>query len=77
VNEECSLSYTLVYIPGNLVGDSRRLTRYPLITTELRTLYGNVRNVPHARLDHPTGPIDDRHAAAYPTAIARRIATWS
>lgn len=54
----CPFPYQLVYIPGNSLDDSLLLTRYSPIATELRLLKGNFRNVLHARIDHPLGPVD-------------------
>ena len=54
----CPFPYQMVYIPTNIVDDALLLTRYPVIVSEVRVLKNNFRNVLHARIDHPIGPVD-------------------
>jgi len=54
----CGGAYDAIYDPLNRIDDAMILSRVPLLGLEIVPLYGNFRNVLHARLDHPLGPID-------------------
>ena len=47
-----------MYDPLNRIDDAMLLTRVPVLDFEVVPLAGNFRNVLHARLDHPLGPVD-------------------
>jgi endonuclease/exonuclease/phosphatase family metal-dependent hydrolase len=54
----CGGAYQAVYDPLDRVDDAMLLTRIPVLDFEIVPLAGNFRNVLHARLDHPLGPVD-------------------
>ncbi len=54
----CAFPYQVVFIRTFIFDDSLLLTRYPALSAQTHILHGGLRNVLHARLDHPIGPVD-------------------
>ncbi len=54
----CGGAYRAIYDPLNRIDDAMILARDAPVRVEIVPLYGNFRNVLHARLDHPLGPVD-------------------
>ena len=54
----CGGTYQALYDAGNRVDDAMILSRWPSLGLEVAPLYGGFRNILHARLDHPLGPLD-------------------
>jgi endonuclease/exonuclease/phosphatase family metal-dependent hydrolase len=54
----CPFPYESAYITINVVDDAMILSRYPIGSAEVTNLWKDFRNVLHARVDHPIGPID-------------------
>jgi endonuclease/exonuclease/phosphatase family metal-dependent hydrolase len=54
----CGGVYQALYDARNRVDDAMILSRWPSFGIEVVSLYGGFRNVLHARIDHPLGPVD-------------------
>lgn len=54
----CPFAYEMVYQKTFVFDDEVILTRYPSVAHDVTTLHLNIRNVLHARIDHPIGPLD-------------------
>jgi len=66
LTDVCPFPYEVGYIKDNGVDDSLLLSRYPVVDLEFQELLNGIRNVLHARLDHPIGLVDvfSTHLAA-------------
>jgi endonuclease/exonuclease/phosphatase family metal-dependent hydrolase len=57
--DACPFPYQAVQGTRTLgLDDETVLTRYPVLATEQRALFGNFRHVLWVRIDHPLGPVD-------------------
>ncbi len=54
----CPFPYEFLYAGSNVLDGEVILSRYPILATEERILYGDFRHVLYARVDHPLGPVD-------------------
>lgn len=54
----CPFAYEILYPRSNAIDGELLLTRYRVLDSAVRTLYGGFRHVLFARLDHPLGPVD-------------------
>jgi endonuclease/exonuclease/phosphatase family metal-dependent hydrolase len=55
----CPFPYHQVYMQTTIgTDDEMLLSRYPVVTNEIRFLYRQFRTVRFARIDHPIGPVD-------------------
>ena len=55
----CPFPYQHVYMQTGIGTDDEMLmSRYPIVTSEIRFLYRQFRTVRFARIDHPIGPVD-------------------
>lgn len=55
----CPFPYQQVYMRTTFgTDDEMILSRYPVVTQEVQSLYPQFRSVLHARIDHPIGPLD-------------------
>jgi len=55
----CPFPYHQVYMQTTIATDDEMLlSRYPVVTSEIRFLYRQFRTVRFARIDHPIGPVD-------------------
>jgi len=66
LTDVCPFPYEVGYIRDNGVDDSLLLSRYPIAELQFRELLNGIRNVLHARVDHPIGLVDvfSTHLAA-------------
>ncbi len=55
---DCGFEYEFIYEMSNRVDDSIILSRYPVESHALTTLYPGFRHVLHVRVNHPSGPVD-------------------
>jgi endonuclease/exonuclease/phosphatase family metal-dependent hydrolase len=55
---DCGFDYEFVYEKSNNVDDAIILSRYPVESQALTTLYPGFRHVLHARVQHPSGLVD-------------------
>jgi endonuclease/exonuclease/phosphatase family metal-dependent hydrolase len=62
----CPFPYEVAYIRDNSVDDSLVLSRYRVVSAQVRRLLNGIRNVLHVRVDHPIGLVDmfSTHLAA-------------
>lgn len=56
--DACPTPYTRVYQRTLGLDDEMILSRWPILSSALIDLYGPLRHLLHARLDHPIGPVD-------------------
>jgi endonuclease/exonuclease/phosphatase family metal-dependent hydrolase len=55
----CPFPYQHVYMQTGIGTDDEMLmSRYPIVSSEIRVLYRQFRTVRFARIDHPMGPVD-------------------
>ncbi len=56
--DACPAPYHLVFVETLGVDDEMILSRHPVLSSQLIDLYGPIRHVTHARIDHPIGAVD-------------------